>query len=230
MERLYHGTSSKNLNKILEKGIQPRGKRKSNWKEYPSRSDMVYLTNAYAPFFAVQSCKKDEKALVLELDRDSLDASNVYPDEDFIAQAIAQQTNGSIEDVHDAVRDNLEDYQHHTDVSLGNLGNACYKGTVPQNAITRYCLIDIKERPDLGMTVLDPSISLLNYKFCGSRYRSIISWLFGDRADFEISIGPNDTWFQMMEAQKPGYTESIKTFFTNRAGIEVVESKIIVPC
>jgi len=219
MESLYHGTSYKNLNSILKNGIRPRGKRKGNWKEYPSRPDMVYLTNAYAPFFAIQSSK--DKALILELDPAFLNQKSFYPDEDFIAQAIATQQNLSIEDVHCGIRENLEDYQHHAVDSLNGLGNICHKGTVPLSAISRYCVIDIKERADLVMSAIDPSISLMNYRFCGSRYRSIVSWIFGDRPDFEVGFGDNRAYIEMVEMTMPGYGEKVNNLFNNRKGIEV---------
>lgn len=221
MESLYHGTSYKNLASILKNGIRPRGKRKGNWKEYPSRPDMVYLTNAYAPFFAIQSCKGKEKALILELDPLFLDQKSLYPDEDFIAQAIATQQNLSIEDVHCSIRETLEEYQHHAVDSLNGLGNICHKGIVPLCAISRYCIIDTKERPDLGMAAIDPSISIMNYRFCGSRYRSIVSWIFGDRPDFEVGFGDNKQYIEMVEMSMPGYREKVESFFNNRKGIEI---------
>jgi len=43
----YHGTTETQLDQIRLTGLRPRGKRKDNYTEYPSRKDMVYLTNAY---------------------------------------------------------------------------------------------------------------------------------------------------------------------------------------
>jgi len=223
MNTLYHGTNAKNLNAILSKGIQPRGKKKGNWDAFPSRSDMVYLTTAYAPYFAIQSCDSGQKALILELDRNNIDQAQLYPDEDFVVQCLAAQNNQAIEDIHEDIKDTLECYQHHFEDSINGLGNVCYKGVVPSNAISRYCLIDSKTRSDLMMMSLDPSISLMNYRFCGSRYRSIISWLFGDRSDFEIGIGDNETYLEMMEKSVPGSKERTMKLFSNREGIEVVD-------
>lgn len=221
--KLYHGTSAKHLESILGKGIQPRGRRKGNWKEFPSRKDMVYLTNAYAPFFAVQS-SEDHKALILELDLDRLDMDKIYPDEDFIAQALAMQTKRPLDVVHDEIRETLENFQHHSMDSLNALGNCSHKGRIPASAITRYCLVDFEKRPDLAIMSMDPSISIMNYRFCGGKYRSVISWLFGDRADFELGVGGNEMWIEMIESQQPGYRESIKETFLNREGIEVLEA------
>lgn len=225
--KLYHGTSSRHLDSILGDGIKPRGRKKGNWKEFPSRKDMVYLTNAYAPFFAIQGCTGGEKALVVEIDLAKIDMSKLYPDEDFIAQAIAQKTGQGIEDVHDEIRDSLEDYQHHVKESLDHLGNCSHKGKIPSAAISRYCLIDCKKRSDLSMMSLDPCISLMNYRFCGDKYRSIISWLFGDREDFELGLGCNEFYIEMMEKCQPGYKKIVQDLFANREGIEVVEASIL---
>jgi len=221
--KLYHGTSGKHLESILEDGIQPRGRRKGNWKEFPSRKDMVYLTNAYAPFFAIQGTNGKQKALILELDSGRIDEENLYPDEDFIAQAIAHQKGCSIKDVHDEVRSSLELYQHHAMLSLERLGNCSHKGKIPNLALTRYCLVDCANRADLSIMSMDPSISLANYKFCGEKYRSVISWLFGDRKDFVLGIGPNEVYIELGEKCQPGYRKIVEDLFGNREGIEVVE-------
>lgn len=221
--KLYHGTSGKHLESILKKGIQPRGRRKGNWKEFPSRKDMVYLTNAYAPFFAIQGTKGKQKALILELDCGKINEENLYPDEDFIAQAIAQQKGCGIEDVHDEVRENLESYQHHAMLSLEHLGNCSHKGKIPNLAVSRYCLVDCSKRTDLSIMSLDPSISLMNYRFCGEKYRSVISWLFGDRKDFMLGVGGNEVYIELGEKCQPGYRKIVEDLFNNREGIEVVE-------
>lgn len=222
--RLYHGTSSRHLESIMTSGIRPRGRRKGNWKQFPSRKDMVYLTNAYAPFFALQSCKEGEKALILELDLARIDESRLYPDEDFIVQAISQQSGLSVEDVHDGIRDALEDYQQYAMTSLEHLGNCSHRGDIPKVAVTRYCLIDWAARKDIGGIVLDPSISLMNYRFCGEKYRSIIAWLFGDRKDFEVGLGGNEAYIEIVERCQPGYRKIVEDMFANRDGIEVMEA------
>lgn len=72
--RLYHGTSSRHLARILDRGLEPRGRRKGNWKAYPSRRDMVYLTDSYAPFFGndfyidiVEKCQPGYRKMVEEM-------------------------------------------------------------------------------------------------------------------------------------------------------------------
>jgi len=228
--KLYHGTSSRHLGSVLKEGLKPRGRKKGNWKSFPSRKDMVYLTNAYAPFFAIQGSKGKEKALVLEIDTDLLDFDRLYPDEDFIAQALAYQTKRPLDEVHEEVKKELEGYQHLAMDSLERLGNCSHKGGVPASAISRYCLIDCVERADIGMMSMDPSISIMNYKFCGSKYRSVISWLFGDRDDFELGFGGNEVYIEMMEKCRPGFGKEVAEMFSNRKGIEVFKGQGEVPC
>lgn len=150
-----------------------------------------------------------------------LDPIKLYPDEDFIVQVLAMKENRSIEHFHDDVRENLELYQHHALDSLGGLGNCSHKTAVPASSISRYCLIDCQKRRDLAMMCMDPSISLMNYRFCGERYRSLIAWLFGDRHDFVLSIADNESHIQMMERVQPGFRKLVEDSFSNREGIEV---------
>jgi hypothetical protein len=63
----------------------------------------------------------------------------------------------------------------------------------------------------------------MNYRFCGSRYRSIVAWLFGDRTDFELGIGDNETNIYMLEKNQPGYRKTLETLFSNKDGIEVFD-------
>lgn len=223
---LYHGTSSRNLASILRSGIRPRGRRSGNWEQYPSRKDLVYLTTAYAPYFAWHSADGEEQAVIIEVCRDGLSDLNLYPDEDFVAQALANQLKVSIDAVHRGVRDCIEGYQHHANDSIECLGNVSHKGTVPASCITRYVTVDLNQQRDLHQICLDPSISIMNYRFCGAKYRSVIAWLFGDRPDFDVGYGvPNEDYIMMMEQKFPGYADQVRGLFENRSGIEVVECK-----
>lgn len=231
--KVYHGTAAKSLASILRHGLRPRGKRKqSNWESYPSREDCVYLTEAYAPYFAwmatdsktgERSLKSSERSLIVEVDLSVLDQSRLLPDEDFIAQAMASQLKVSIESVHEGIRNALEGYAHHAMDSLACLGNICHKGRIPAAAITRYVTIDFSKQQALWSACLDPTISLLNYRFCGDKYKSVIAWLFGDRDDFCVGHPgvDNEAYLAMVEKLQPGFAEQAKAMFANRQGIEV---------
>ena len=223
--KLYHGTTSKLLDRILAHGLKPRGRRKGNWESFPSRHDLVYLTVAYAPYFAWHAAdtRKGERALLVEVDASRLSQTRLFPDEDFIAQAIAQTEKMPLAKVHKRVRGTILYFGDLAQASIEHLGNVAHRGDVPASAISRYATIDLSKQRDLAWACLDPSISLINYQLCGSKYRSIISWIFGDRPDFEVGHGvPNEQYLPMLEQLQPGYSDSVRRLFENRDGIEVV--------
>jgi hypothetical protein len=225
--KVYHGTSDRMLSSILSRGLRPRGKTSDgNWKSYPSRNDMVYLSTAYAPYFAWSAVdiKKDEKALLVEVDLDLLKVEKLYPDEDFIAQALAKQKNVSIDAVHGKVRRTISGYRHHAHDSLHGLGNIAHRGIVPVSAITRCVTIDLNHQDSLAQVCMDVSVSVLNYQILGAKYRSVIEWIFGDREDFDVGAGvPNEAHFAMLERSgMAGYGERMREIWKNRVGIEVV--------
>ena len=180
--KLYHGTSLRFKSSILQCGIKPRGDGGSNWDMHPSKSDLVYLTVAYPFYFAICTAKDDESLVVFEIDSEKLDESLFLPDEDFISQTIAHQTNQPLEEVHSEVVECLENWQDCWKKSLEGLGNCAYQGIIPCEAITRYCVFDGKEHYSLRMMMADPSISIFNYFFVGKRkYVPLVEWMFGDR-------------------------------------------------
>jgi hypothetical protein len=181
---------------------------------------MVYLTTAYAPYFAVTALEEGEQGLIVEVDASKLNPSLLYPDEDFIAQALSHQTQMPLEIVHPKVRRQLHQYRHHTGDSIKALGNAAHKGAIPVEAITRYALIDSKLQSDLFWIALDPCISPLNYRFMGPKYRSIIAWIMGDRSDFDAD-GFGNSGVDMMQKVNPDYYKHLQAMWANRNGITV---------
>ena len=113
--KLYHGTTIRHLDSILAHGLRPRNDASGHWEQFPSRPDMVYLTSAYPFFFATHTGDEDENGnrrpekLVVEIDSTRLDQRLLYPDEDFVAQLIAQHTDKSLAEIHDDVRAILTD-------------------------------------------------------------------------------------------------------------------------
>ena len=180
---LYHGTNTNNLDKILKDGLYPRGNSEGNWTHtIRSRNDMVYLTNSYAVYFAMCSIGEDDmhdgfvKPVVLEVE---VDACNLYPDEDFMEQAT--RNNAMWQDYFDSIgckdmtarteyfRDNISEFADDYINSLEYLGNACHFGEIKPESIKRYSVLDANKVWDYS----DPTITLMNYKIMGSRYRKL---------------------------------------------------------
>lgn len=178
---------------------------------------MVYLTTAYAPFFALNATAKDGVALLVEVDTDHLDPTQCYPDEDFVAQCLAYQEKRPLMSVHDGVIADLDQYQPLYSASVLGMGNLAYRGTIPADAITRYVTLLPSAQPDLCMLSMDPCISPLNYQVCGGKYTSIISWLFGDREDFDVLgvVGVGGVF-------SSEHVAAMEYLWKNRAGISVI--------
>ena len=174
--RLYHGTGEAAARRILKEGIQPRGDGPSNW-ETESREDLVYLTNAYAPYFAESAREPGESLAIIEVE---VDESKLLPDEDFLEQASRRNGPCPLSDIEERTcwyRDRLENFVHHAHDSLKRLGNACcYR--VHVGAVVQASLVDMRKLPALRQ-LNDPMISLLNYELYGARYRALTRTLVG---------------------------------------------------
>jgi hypothetical protein len=178
--KLYHGCSAKDLRSIMTNGLCPRLEKQSNWKKNPSRPDMVYLTVAYPFYFAL--CHEG-LAGVVEIEASGLDRKRLFPDEDFLTNALAMH-DGQEPDPHRQadIRVMLHTYGDYWKESVRSQGNCCYRGTISPGYITRYCKFDPKARPALAEEISgDPCINLDNYSMKGKSYRQLVAWMFGDR-------------------------------------------------
>jgi hypothetical protein len=225
--KIYHGTSARQLDAILEKGIVPRKatKHKGNWDKFPSRPDMVYLTTAYPLYFGICALNETEDTcVVFEIDLDKLSEYRLYPDEDFIAQGLKDIEN------HKKYRKNLERWKGLWQKSIEHLGNACYLGTIPKEAITRYAVFNNKKRPHISMTALDPTISIINYSVMGWQYREIVAWLFGNQKELPMVKYQRQIQKMMKRQGEPNMVDKMngkqiefwKKQSRDRTGIEVV--------
>jgi hypothetical protein len=172
---LYHGTSEANLDDILKNGLKPRGKKKSLWKDHPSAPDRVYLTSAYAIFFANAAVKTGEKAVILKVE---VSDTKLVADEDALAQAnISDEDFKFLNDLSLTERTkfwrkNAPKYPHLAEFSLNALGNVAHMGVIQPRQIVKFVTYDVTPEMIFGH---DPSITLLNYKLLGESYRQTLA-------------------------------------------------------
>lgn len=193
--KLYHGTSERLVPRILRRGLQPRGRRASRW-QHASAPDRVYLTTAYAPYFAANACRGGERWAIIELDTDRLEPGHLLPDEDWLEQSSrgdpAMPAALQAMDMAGRTRwfrNRAADFAELWSASLDGLGTCAHRGTVMPTAFTRLALIDPRRSPAMALRALDPSISLLNYRLCGAAYRAITRWAFEPVALEDLTVG-----------------------------------------
>ena len=178
MKTLYHGTTTKTLDDILTNGLRPRHDNQSNWQEFPSRKDMIYLTDSYAPHFALCAYDVAERKfdpVVIEV---NVKLDRLYPDEDYLEQKAridpewkASVEKTTIQERTKFFRDELLNYKNFAEDSIKFLGNACYKGVIKPKNIKRYTILDA----ELIINYSDPTITLENKYYCGDSYKNICS-------------------------------------------------------
>lgn len=186
--KLYHGTSSKYLKRILKGGIKPRGVTgESNWEAFPSMDTRVYLSSTYPLYFAAAATNFETKThnmVVFEIDTDKLDNDRFYPDEDFIAQALVQNeptVYPSLEDAQEHAIAHIVGYKHHWTDSLEGMGNISHHGAIPVEAITRYAVVDHRVRPKVAFEAMNPTITPINHMIKGEFYKGFVDWVFADK-------------------------------------------------
>lgn len=198
--KLYHGTSERNLKAILKDGLKPRGsKATGNWDTCPSNPKTVYLTNAYALYYALNAARTGN-LLVVEIDTDYKMADMFVPDEDAIEQVLRGRDGVAGDMVtrtmhYRKMLPTLMGGVEHPFVqdSLKALGNCGCMGTVRPWAITRYAIINRKQVDKaLLWQAMDPSITVLNYRICGTRYRNMVRWVFGEPLEPQDGLLPFD--------------------------------------
>lgn len=184
--KLYHGTVARHLPSILTEGIRPRGKgKRGNWKHtVESHPECVYMSTAYAPYFAGCAMKGKEALAVLEIDTDKLAPWLLCPDEDFLEFATRNTGPGPVgKPMVERVRwfrKRLREYSDNWKLSVQHMGNCCFYGTVPASSITRLVTYPAAVQTRMTVHGMDPVVSPLNYSVVGHRHRNYTKWLLGD--------------------------------------------------
>ncbi len=217
--KLYHGTSTRYLDKIIAEGIKPRGRNGGNWKHsVRSHSRAVYLTNAYALHFAQAACKGSDKLVVLEIDSIELDILRFAPDEDFLEQASRNHPD-YWEELKSLTQEQrtewfkkraLKQFAPSWQNSLKSLGNCAYYGIVPSNVIKRVAILSASSEIALSS---DPSVTLMSYALLGPYYRNLMKRVFDDKnLEKEEIAGFREAKYVSREGIKVETLETILSF------------------
>lgn len=194
--KMYHGTSMKRWKQIQKIGLVPRGENGlSNWTHsIESNPDTIYFSTCYAMNFALASVStgnlKKDHAVIIEVDSDTLDPENLVPDEDALEQVSRRMKRGDGLPTHWSMQERTRFYRGQTksyaaeglgfEWSMNELGTAGYMGVVEPHHFTRVAVVDIKDAAAICWEYMNSQVSIMNYKFCGPRYRALNAMIFND--------------------------------------------------
>jgi len=192
---LYHGTSDTFLPYILENGIEPRGKTRNpgNWEHtIQSARDRVYLTDAYAPYFAEAAASTGGNPIVFAVDTNKI-SNLLVPDEDALEQVnriqdkIGKLTKKEMIKRTREFQREAEWFQKSGSFtyenSLATLGTCACVGSIDPKAILGYYTL----QKGKSWQVWDPTITPLNYHFMKTFYRFASEVAWTGKATTELS-------------------------------------------
>jgi len=234
--KLYHGTTEAVARKALKEGLLPKVRTgsKGNWKDNPSSRHFVYLTEVYAAYFGFCASEVGEKIGIVEVDTDLLHEQYLRPDEDFLEQTsrmgsplpkfLQKELNKctSMEKRTAWFKKNIGIFAELWKESVKGLGNAAHFGAILPKAITRVAIFDPKTNPLIYQTAMDPTISILNFRFMADKYRAVTSWLMGNEVTIQEFYGQMESALFMND---PNFSKQIKNsqdLLHNRSGLEVI--------
>ena len=196
---LYPGTTEPGARKALREGLRTRAETGStgNWQHtVSSPTDRVYLTEAYAPYFAHAAQPDDvplpeQRWAIIEVDVGVLAESDLMPDEDWLEQG----SRGDIPEDHvlrdlgydkcRGMKERTEFMREHAPyfasawrASVKGIGGCCHAGSIGAEAITRVSIYRPATNPAITFSAFDPTISLANYGFCADKFRGLTRWFF----------------------------------------------------
>lgn len=231
--KLYHGTTETIGLQAKAEGLRPRKMTgKSNWKHIvESNPSLIYLTTAYAPYYALQAVNEGENIAIVEIETDLLDESKFRPDEDFIEQVTRKDEKNSagiigktMNERTKYIRNHIDEFSNSWKLSVEHLGNCGYKGIITGKAITRVSVVDISKCLSMCSEVLEAVITLANFSVCGAQYRMMTRWFMGEPVTVE-------DWFRTQSVNPLGYlnekekastVKKISKFLANQSGIVII--------
>ena len=167
-EELYHGTSVESAKKILEEGFVPD--KKYNWS-VKSKKGFVYLSKAYAPFYAMNAKSKSRKRAILQT---CVPEDKLFPEDDFLMFFLGKPK--YTQEELDKVK--IEGYKNLYKASLKYMGNASAKAKDIR-------VMGSREFDATGLIMkCDPVVSPTNYMICGKYYEELTKWIYSGK-DFK---------------------------------------------
>ena len=182
---LYHGTSLHNALQIEEHGFVPD--KSYNW-EVRSRKGLVYLSLAYAPFYAMNAKPNSDKGALIKVDVPKI---LLLAEDDFIMYALKKPvyTNADLKKVDKLIFH----VPQNVEASLKYMGNCAAEPQDIKILGVRY----------FGMSNLimacDPAISPMNYMFMGEYYRRLSDWIYEGKDALEFAHEYNRTINEQLE-------------------------------
>lgn len=194
--KLYHGTSEQNYKEIMSQGkLKPRrDSKRDNWNtSVKSRDDMVFLTNAYPLYYAVNAIAdkdwdtmhiKPAFAVIFEIDTDQLDQKMLCADGDALEQIKRHDKNElpgswSIAKRKAYYHENCHKYRWDQSIQISGL--CAYQGSVKRESFSRVALINLRIQTELCFQALDMIPDIKKYSTIdGVKFRTLSRWIFGD--------------------------------------------------
>jgi len=232
---LYHGTCSRNVRAVLKRGLQPRGKKASIWSAHPSRAGHVYLTHAYASFFARMAVEKGYQMAIFRIDADKLEPTRLFADEDALESANRSKDEARMPTLAQRTKYYRELWDilpeaAYWETSLDYLGNCSHDGPIPPDAINAVTLI----RPNSALCWMsDPTITRTNYILLGHYYRALTAWPFEGAAAVAREKGYSDLadkYMAKLELSPSPFADDYMTFHCPADGWKSITPSILKHC
>ena len=159
---LFHGTTETNAKRIMKEGFKPD--KNYNW-QVKSKPGFVYLSLAYAPFYANAANSESRNRALIKVE---VKESALYPDDDYVMYGLGMPKYTQA----DLNKLDLEEHKWLWEKSLKYLGNVSAK---PEDITIIGCRVF--DTTNL-LSVCDPGITPMNYMLMGEYYRKLTEWIY----------------------------------------------------
>lgn len=226
---LYHGTSAAAVPSILEHGVHPRqtsgAEPISQIVEFQGYPDWVYLSNAYASYFAAEAVGSDGgftgEAAILEIDTDLLNEELILEDELVTEWLLLDNRRYAYiprEELIAMARDRMS---HDWLNSLELMGTCAYRGIVPPSAIKRVCYIDFANMPPhMLFDITDMTLSVEAFKMSGVKYRMLDAWFWGGEVELGFGLLSRQ---QQNQRSKARARKEFREMWSDRSMVRIEE-------